>query len=233
MKTFLLLLSGLLLSGLGASFSAVAEELDSLVLYYDEVEQGVGLQPMRYIVNDEFLRIDSGNDTDDFVLFNVKENIIYSINHDDQTILKIENHQWTKPEFDFKTENKQQLMQKSPKVFDKQVTSYIVEASGIACTQVSLVKNMYMQDMKIFYQYQQVLSGQQVATLKNTPKEMHTPCFLVDQVYHSGDYYKLGLPIHIGYSRGYEKFLSGIKKGKFDMKLFEKPEKYSEYTAAL
>ena len=232
MKTFLLWLAKSFV-GLVVSFSVMAETMDSLILYYEEVEQGVGMQPMRYIVNDDFLRIDNGSDTDDYILFNVKENIIYSINHDDQTILKIENHAWVMPVFDFKVLNEESVMKDSPKVFNQQVTSYMVKAAGITCTQVSLVKDKYMREMQVFYQYQKVLSGQQVATLKNTPEELHTPCFLVDQIYHAGQYYKEGLPIHVGYSRGYEKFLRSTKHEKIDVKLFLKPEKYAEYSAAL
>ena len=213
--------------------SVSAKDINSLVLFYDEVEQGAGSQTMRYIVNKQYLRIDNGDDNADFILFNVKAKTIYSINHEDRTILKIENHPWQQPEFNFKVVNSDKAMQGSPMIAGKQVYSYQVFADEVACTRVSLVKNMYADDMDIFYQYQQVLSGQQVATLKNTPEELHTPCFLIDQVYHSGNYYKAGLPVYIGFSRGYEKFLKDFKESKFNEKIFMKPDGYEEYTAAL
>ncbi|RDH84449.1 MAG: hypothetical protein DIZ80_02935 [endosymbiont of Galathealinum brachiosum] len=213
-------------------YSASAKEINSLVLFYDEVEQDAGSQVMRYIVNKQYLRIDNGDDNADFILFNVKEKTIYSINHEDRTILKIENHPWQQPEFNFKVVAGEKAMQGAPMVANKQVYSYQVLAGDKICTRVSLVKDMYAEDMKIFYQYQQVLSGQQVVTLKNTPEELHTPCFLIDQVYHSGNYYKVGLPVHISFSRGYEKFLKDFKESKFNKKIFLKPEGYEEYTAA-
>lgn len=212
--------------------AAFAEGIISRVFYYDETEQGVGTQSMRYIVNNNYLRIDNGDDNADFILFDTKQKIIHSINHEDRTILKIENKQWQIPEFDFKVNIQQEIMHAAPKISNKQVFSYIVKADDVACTQVSIIKGMYAEDMQVFYQYQQVLSGQQVATLKNTPKELHTPCFLIDQVYHSGKYYLQGLPVHISYSRGYEKFLKDYKEGEFDAQLFIKPDAYSEYTAA-
>jgi len=222
----------ILLSSLFLINTVKAEDISSRVFYYEETEQGVGTQTMRYIVNTRYLRIDNGEDNADFILFDTKQMIIYSINHEDKTILKIENKQWEMPEFDFKVKIQQEIMHKAPKISNKQVFSYIVKADEIACTQVSMIKDMYAEDMQVFYQYQQVLSGQQVATLKNTPKEMHTPCFLIDQIYHSGNYYKQGLPVHISYSRGYEKFLKDYKESMIDTKLFIKPEGYSEYTAA-
>ena len=212
--------------------SVNAEEISSRVFFYEEIEQGVGGQTMRYLVNENYLRIDNGEDNADFILFDRQQKIIHSINHEDRTVLKIENKQWVAPRFDFKVKVLQGIMHDAPKISNKQVFSYIVKADDTACTQVSLIKDMYPQDMQVFYQYQQVLSGQQVATLKNTPEELHTPCFLIDQIYHSGNYYKQGLPVHISYSRGYEKFLKDYKESKIDVGLFVKPEGYSEYTAA-
>jgi len=222
----------ILLSSLFLVNSAFAEDIISRVFYYDEVEQGTGAQTMRYIVNKNYLRIDNGYDNADFILFDVKQKMIYSINHEDKTILKIENNQWTIPKFDFKVNAQQKIMLDAPKISDKQVFSYLLKADDVTCTQVSIIKDMFADDMQVFYQYQQVLSGQQVATLNNTPKELHTPCFLIDQIYHTGDYYKQGLPVHISYSRGYEKFLKDYKESRFEPDLFIKPKGYSEYTAA-
>ncbi|VAW58703.1 hypothetical protein MNBD_GAMMA08-751 [hydrothermal vent metagenome] len=222
----------LLLMAFLINVSASAKGIKSLVLFYDEIEQGVGVQNMRYIINENYLRIDDGKDNADFILFDVKQKIIFSINHEDQTILKIENNSWQRPQLSFEVDIKQQLMPGAPKVFNQAVYSYVVNANDMACTQVSFVKDKYLKDMQVLYLYQQVLSGQQVATLKNTPKDMHTPCFLIDQVYHAGEYYKLGLPIHISYSRGYEKFLKSFKEMELDKSLFIKPEKYEEYKAA-
>lgn len=222
----------ILLSSLFLVNTAFAKDITSRVFYYDEVEQGAGTQTMRYIVNKNYIRIDNGDDNADFILFDVKQKMIHSINHEDRTILKIENRQWESPKFDFNVSSQLKKMQNVPKISDKQVFSYLVKADDIICTQVSIIKGMFAEDMQVLYQYQQVLSGQQVATLKNTPKELHTPCFLIDQVYHSGDYYKQGLPVHISYSRGYEKFLKDYKEGDFNTQLFVKPKGYSEYTAA-
>jgi len=219
----------LFLMGLTLSAPVLAEKQKTLALYYDEVEMGAGSQNMRYLINNQFLRIDNGDDKADFVLFAVNKKIIYSVNHDDQSILKIENNKWSQPEFDFKVTTRQSAMNAAPKIQDKTVYSYNVSAGDKSCTEVFLIKDTYTDEMKIMYEYQQVLSGQQVATLNNTPKDMHTPCFLVDQVYHAGDYFKIGLPVKISYSRDYIKFLSSFKNISVDAVLFELPQSYKEY----
>ena len=219
----------LFLMGLTFSAPVLAEKQKMLALYYDEVEMGAGSQNMRYLINNQFLRIDNGDDKADFVLFDVNKKIIYSVNHNDQTILKIENNKWSQPEFGFKVTTHQSAMNAAPKIQDKTVYSYNVNAGDKSCTEVFLIKDTFTDEMKIMYEYQQVLSGQQVATLNNTPKDMHTPCFLVDQVYHAGDYFKLGLPVKISYSRDYIKFLSSFKNISADAVLFELPKSYKEY----
>jgi len=150
----------LLLMAFFINVSASAKGIKSLVLFYDEIEQGVGVQNMRYIINENYLRIDDGKDDADFILFDVKQKTIFSINHEDQTILKIENNKWKIPQLNFKININQHIMQDAPKVFNQAVYSYIVNADNIACTQVSFVKDKYLKDMQVLYLYQQVLSGQ-------------------------------------------------------------------------
>lgn len=204
-------------------------EINNLALYYDELEEGVDAQHMRYLINEQFLRIDDGSEQADFILFDVREDIIYSVNHDDQTILKIVYKKWQKPEFKFIQSSEIQPVPSAPRIRNKQIYNYQYKAGTEVCTQVFLIKETWPEQMKVLHRYQQVLSGQQVATLKNTPVEFHTPCFLIDQVYHTGDYYQLGLPVQITYSRGYVKLLRDFKEIKLDKKLFELPKKYEIY----
>lgn len=211
--------------------SVMAAAINSLVLFYEEQEEGVDAQLMRYLVNDKFLRIDNGSAEDSFILFDVNKKTIYSVNHDDQTILNIEYTAWKQAAYDFKRTLSEKVLVDAPKIHNKDVNSYQVKAGEQVCTQVFLIKDMFPEKMSILHDYQQVLSGQQVASLKNTPEELRTPCFLLDQVYHAGDYYRLGLPVQITYSRGYVKFLKDFTESEIDSRLFVLPEGYQEYKA--
>ncbi len=206
-----------------------AEDIKSLSLIYDEVEQGAGLLQMRYLVNDRFMRIDNGQDKADFVLFDVNSRDVYSVNHEDRTLLKISYQQWQSPEFDFEVSESESELKDAPKINQQTVHQYQLKANGEVCTGVAYLKGLYLDEMKVFHLYQQTLSGQQVVSLDNTPKEFHTPCYLVDQVYHSGDYYLKGLPVQISYSRGYEKYLKHFEEVEVDAGLFVLPEGYKEF----
>ena len=212
-------------------FSGVvkAEKLKSLSLIYDELEQGAGQLQMRYLLNEQFLRIDSGSSDSDFILFDVKQKKIFSINHEDQTILKINQKPWSIKNLKLDFTESEQLLEDAPKINNNPVYQYTMKAGDDVCTRVYFIKDTYPAYMKVFQQYQNVLSGQQVAMLKTTPEELQTPCFLLDQVYHSGDYYLKGLPIQISFSRGYEKFLKSYKELEVEADLFVLPEGYKEY----
>jgi len=211
------------------STTVFSASLKSLLLQYDETESGVDVQSMRYIINDKFLRIDSGNADSDFILFDRNKKTVFSINHEDQTILKILYVPWESPKYDFRVSVEEHALSDAPKVFGKQVFSYQVKAKNKVCTRVLLVKDMYMNRLQVLYEFQNIMSGQQVATLYNTPKEFHTPCFLVDQVFHKADYLKLGLPIQISYSRDYSKFLKAMDEVEVDSQLFVLPANYEEF----
>ena len=216
---------------ISATDPASPDKLKSLQLFYDEVEEDAGIQQMRYLINSQYVRIDNGTEKSDFILFNVKTKTVYSVNHQDQTILKIKNNQWQLPEFAFTVTREEQLVKDAPEIFNKPVYRYQVKAGEQLCTQVFLIKDVFSENMKILHQYQQVISGQQVAMLNNTPVDMQTPCFLVDQVYHKGEYYKSGLPVQITYDRGYAKLLNDFSEAEFAQALFVLPVGYTEYMA--
>ena len=206
-----------------------AESIKSLVLYYDEFESGVGGQTMRYIINDQYLRIDGGHKEDDFILYDRASKTVYSTNQEDQTILKIVNKPWSAPAFKFDVEIRESVLSDAPKVFGKKVSQYQVTANNEVCTQVLYVADMHPVSMKVMHEYQDLMSGQQVATLDNTPKEMQSPCFLVDQVFHHANYFEKGLPIQISYSRDYTKLLKSIRQQDIDPGLFILPTGFKEY----
>jgi len=227
MKLILQAFSAILLTAT-MQVSQAAEET-GLILYYDEYESSAGGQRMRYLINDDFLRIDNGHIDSDFILMDRAKKTIYNVNHEDRTILKITNKPWQSPDFDFMVSVREALQADAPKVMGQDVYSYDVYAEDEACTRVLLIKDRYMDEMAVMHEYQTIMSGQQVSTLANTPQEMHTNCFLLDQVYHTGDYYKQGLPIQVTYSRDYTRILSNIEQQALDAALFKLPENYKEY----
>ena len=212
-------------------FASVAlAELPASVFWYQEKETGTAPSKMRYLVGDEFMRIDEGNESDNYVLFDATENIIYSINHNDRSVLVIEPHAWDMPEFDFDYEVTDVVMKGAPKIAGKTVQHYLVTGDDKVCTDVQYVPGLYSRRMALMHEYQQVLTGQQVRALPATPKELHTPCFLADQVYNDGGYYTRGLPVQIWHSRGYGRILVDFRDQPVAEALFTVPEDYRQFS---
>lgn len=203
--------------------------LPGTVFHYEEMEPGTERFPVRYLVNVDFLRVDNGRDVDDFILFDRDKNTVYSVNHTDQTILVIEPHPWKLVSFDFSREETQRVLEQAPRLFDQAVNNYQLMANGDICAEYQVVPNVFEAELQVFKAYQLVLSGQQVKSISNTPVELQTPCFLIDQIYNTGRQYELGLPVQEWHSRGYVRILKDFKRQDFDEGLFILPETYTQY----
>lgn len=209
--------------------SVLFADTDVTVLRYDEKEGDTGVTHMRYLIGEHFLRIDEGNPDDDFILFDVARKKIFSVDHYDKTLMIIDHEPWDAPRFDFDRRVDQQALDNAPKIAGKTVHRYRMSADNKVCTEVHYVPGMLPARMGVMQLYQQVLSGQLVKSLSNTPKELHTPCFLADQIYNNGDYYALGLPVQIRHSRGYTRVLTDFRDDKVADELFVLPKGYREY----
>ncbi len=208
------------------AFSAI----QATVFLYEEKEQNTPPVNMRYLLTRKYMRIDNGQQTGDYILFDRKHKKIFSINHDDKTILVINNNHWEKPVFKFQTKILQNKLLQAPEVSGQSMVDYWVKADDKLCSRFQLLPEKFRQEMKVFHEYQKVLSGQQVKSIRHTPVEMQTPCFLVDQVYNDGAYYLEGLPVQEWHSRGYAKFLKDYKQEKVNPELFLLPDGYKEYS---
>jgi len=220
----IVVLSLLLLS---AKLYAV-ENIDATVFLYDEKESGTEVSRVRYIFTDDFMRIDEGRAEDDYILYDVRKNILYNINHDDKTIMFIESQPWKMP-----TNLGRQVIDKklpeAPKVAGKEIAQYHLIANEKICSEVQFIPEIYKAERAILSRYQNLLSGQLVSSLANTPVEMQTDCMLVDRVYKSGELYNKGLPIQEQHENGYIKILVNFSQQKIDKALFTLPDAYEKY----
>jgi len=197
---------------------------------YEEKESGTEPVNVRYLVNKLFLRIDDGVLQGDFLLFDRKNKIIYNVNQDDESILVIRPHKWLEPKFSFSVKEHKKILADAPEVEGKKILDYSKLADNKLCHRLQILPDVYHEELKAFIEYQDVLSGQQVRILHNTPKELHSPCLLVDQVYNAGSYYQIGLPIQEFHSRGYVKRLIDYRHIKVKAEWSVLPEGFKRYS---
>lgn len=200
------------------------------VFWFDELEAGVDPVQVRYLVTSDFLRIDNGNMQDDFILFDAMKKTIFSVSHEDKTILVIENSNWVKPVHKFKTDIVQAPLEGAPVISGKKVQGYKVMVDGEVCTNIQFIPGLYKSEMQVLKQYQKTLSSQQIRNLVNTPEHMKTPCFMLDVAYNDGGYYDLGMPVQEWHNRGYAKYLKEYKTGNIPESYFKLPVDYKKYS---
>jgi len=213
------------------SAAALAESGNATIVQFTEREKGVGAYSVRYIIRDNIIRIDDDDDAGDYVIYDDVKRMIYSINHDDSTVLVINNKDWDLPEFKFQRNVSWQTLEDSPAINGKKVLNYWLSAGKTVCSEAQVAEGFLLKEAGLLKRYKQTLSGEQVSSLVATPEDMRTPCLLVDQVYNLGSVYDKGFPIQQWHVNGLQRLMVSYKTGeKVSDKLFELPEDYKRYS---
>jgi len=211
-----------------------AESVNAVKLTYQEQEQGVDPYVVTYTMSSEFLRIDDEADNSGYIIYDLKQNRIYSISHYDQSILVVPQYpeKEFKPGFNLDIEYK--LLENAPMISQKKVYSYRVTAvtkvTSETCMDIQLVPGLLPEVTKSLQSFQKIISAQHTLNLEQTPEEFKTPCYLVDQVYNKGDYYSKGLPIQEWHSNEKKRQLMNFENTEADAAIFKIPQEYRQYS---
>ncbi|MFC1589674.1 hypothetical protein ACFL3P_05350 [Pseudomonadota bacterium] len=224
------LISFLVLSGFDANADGSVEAYE---LTYVEQEPGADPYQVKFLVTDRYLRIDHQGDQSGYIIYDDKQHLIHSVTHPDQSILVIKQYDYQAPDLSRLVDLEYYVIPDAPKIAGKAITSYRVTATGDAkekCMDIKLAEGLLPEVADILTAYHKMLAGQQSRLLKTTPEEYRTSCFLYDQVFNKGDYYRKGLPIQEWHSNGKTRLLMSYKKVKVDAELFQVEESYQQYS---
>lgn len=210
------------------------DDLAAVKLSYQEIEQGTDAYNVIFTVSDRFLRIDDESDDSGYIVYDGKENRVYSISHQDRAILVIPQYPSSDLKADFDVNIDYEALEMAPKIAGKTVYNYRVSAvtsvTTETCMDIQLVPGLLPDVAKTLQAFQKLVSGQQLVNLEATPKEFQTPCYLVDQVYNKGNYYSKGLPIQEWHSNERMRQLMNYENVKVDSSIFEIPAEYRQFS---
>lgn len=235
MKTRLLeyALLSLLITAPG-HYAIASNEIDAVMLVYQEVEQGVDPYVVNYIITDSHIRIEDTSDESGYIIYDIKHNRIRSVSHFDKTILLIPEYERVSYVPDYKLDIEYKLMDDAPKISGKSVYSYRVSAikdnKSQLCMDIQLVPGLLPDEASSLQKFQALVSGQHALNLNKTPEEFLTPCYLTGLVFNEGDYYKKGLPIQEWHSNEKKRILIDYRAVKVAADIFETPIDYREYS---
>jgi hypothetical protein len=222
----------------GASVQAAepvtaADELDGYGLYYIEREPGIDEYEVKVTVSDRYVRVDEGTGESGYIIYDDKEQVIYSVSHHDRSVLVIRATPFTDDKIPVKAVVEYLELADAPQVDGKQIYNYRVhplKSEDETCTELQLVEGLLPEVRKILKRFQLVISGQQVSLTDNVIDEMRDACYYIDQIYNAGDYYDKGLPIQEWRSNERSRILTSYKKEKVKQGLFEIPEDYRQFS---
>ncbi len=210
------------------------EPTNAVKLVYQEQEEGVDPYLVTFTVSSDYLRIDDDSDNSGYIIFDINKNKIYSVSHFDKSILVIPQYPETKHDPDFDIAIEYQVLESAPMISGKQVYNYRVKTVAgdkrDTCMDIQLVPGLLPEVSKSLQSFQKVISGQQINGLEKTPAEYLTPCYLVDQIYNTGEYYSKGLPIQEWHSNERKRQLMNYEDSKVDASIFEIPLEYRQYS---
>jgi len=202
------------------------------MLFYEEQEAGTDLYPVRVLVSPGFLRLDDGYAESDFVLLDRHKKTIFSVSHEDHSIMVIENspNDAALPA-DINLTVIRTPEKEAPTIAGNQPEHLQYLANGETCFQSVTVSGVLETVVAVMAEYAELLADRQLNNMQVVPLNMQTPCFLSRYAYAPAWHLQYGLPLQEWDSSGYKKSLVDFSDDEtMPLALFELPEEYVRFS---
>lgn len=221
----------LLVAVMGTLLGACGDAGKATALYYNEQEPDGEAFHTRMIVTAQWLRIDEGEGSKDFLLYNRNEKTLYSVNAADSRILVLPKRavDVTSPaKLEYGVERGTEAL---PAVGGKAVTHYRLSTNRKPCYEVFAADGLLPDAVQALREYRTALAAQQVPALASMPKELQTPCDLANNIFAPARYLDYGLPVRLTETGVRTSELVDYSVDfKVDNALFELPANYRRMT---
>lgn len=210
------------------------ESLLGNAMLYIETEAGTNQSFSLYMfVNPNFLQMSDSRSPTDFVLFDRKKKVIYSVNSDDKTIFEIHAKPVDiEPPIALDYVETSQPSSAIPKIDGRQATHYRYTMNGKLCYDAVVTPPGFLPDVReALMEFRTILAGEHASTLGGTPEDMLDACDLAVNIFEVNRHYAHGLPIREWGNGGYQRFL---KDYQADIRVLKKiltlPAGYRHYS---
>ena len=144
------------------------------------VEQERFVEPYktRIIVTKDFVRYDDGVGDPNFVLFDRKQNIIYSVNAGDRNVIAVHKKETIlEPPFEMDVKVKKiGAMKDAPKLEGKSAIHYQILVNDKPCYNIATISNLMPEAIEAFQDYAKIAASDSMKTYNNIPADMRDPC---------------------------------------------------------
>ena len=201
------------------------------IIYFEETTSSDGTVPVRMLITRRFLRLDDGKDSDDYVLFDRMNKIIYNVVNDDQTVMVMnsvppKNFNVKMPKWKIQSQPSNALMRSDSKTTTG-ATYYKLSLSDKECYNVVTLNNILGDESKALQEYYVVLSNE---LKKSYHPSADSACFDAVNILDPKKRYSMGFPYREWSSYGYQRFLQNYQQRViFPESLFDIPKNYHRY----
>jgi len=205
---------------------------NSMLLVFQEQEQGLDAYTTRMVLNDHYLRIDDGVDNNEFVLFDRNKRVIYSVSAVRRTILTIQPTA-VEPKLPFAVRLVEERQKDGdlPAVGGKAAVGYRFSANEQPCYEVVAVPGLMAAAVAALREYRGVLAQEHAAHVHKIPAEVQNACDLAMNVTAPARHLDFGFPVYLRSITGRVRKLVDYKEEYVAAPdLFELPEGYSRFS---
>ena len=228
MKSIIALaLLGSLLLGMSASQAERGVGITEVI--FEQSELGIEPYRSRLLLGRDFLRLDDGTDSSDFILFDRESAEIHSFNHDDKTHMRIRPRKFTAIDFDLTLTREEKALSDAPSVNGQQPVQYRFLANGELCRQSVNVRGLLPDFLHALQRYEQMLVEQSKSSLEQLPASLKTDCYMANNFLHASDYLRVGFPLQVLDYDGKQQKLLSYRQISGSGSLFEFPTGYRQY----
>lgn len=210
------------LLGLLLPLVATAAEPQMIELDYRDQDADTAVYRTRVLVTPAFMRLDYGNNRDDFVLLDRKTARVYNVTHEDRQILEISGGKFalTRPD---PWVLRHEVQVATPGKRTRKVNLYV---NDVLCSQVTAQPGLLPDAVAALKQYRLVLSQVQAAVSASQRAEEREYCALAQHVFETSRELDFGLPLAETYRDGRRRELADYTVRPVEAKLFELPKDY-------
>lgn len=220
----------------GGSAGSTAQMVTGVnILSYEEREAGTDSYVVRILVSSGYVRLDDGYAASDFALLDRQSRTVFSVSHEDRSILVIENQpNDTAPSPAIELTVSRTTDTAAPAIAGKQPVQIGYLANGDLCFQAVTVPGIMEEAVAGMAEYVEVLAERQLNNMESVLASMQTPCFLSRYVHAPSRHYRDGLPVQEWDETGYSRMLTDFSANEtVPAALFELPAEYERFSPGL
>ena len=201
------------------------------VLRFIELEGGVTPVNTRMLVSAEMLRIDDGEQSDGYILFDRRTRTIYSVSHASRSVFVVKPKSVTLTAPSPFVHRVVAESSKLPAIAGHPIVQAVHITNGKVCAEVFAAKGLLPDAVAALRAYAEAQAGEQAESEVAKPADLQSDCDLAEHVFTPGRHLDHGFPVRLNRpASGHTRQLGDYREGvPVSPSQFEVPAAYRKF----